>query len=175
MSHDETDLTLWYKEQLQPHESMLRAWMNSRYPHQVDVDDIIQEAITRVLKARTERDLDSPKAYFFAVARNLALDHIRRSKVIFNESVLIEETIGLLDQAECIEEVVARNQELEILTKAIQSLPKRCRRVFTLAKVYGKSYNEIAEEMGISFNTVSAQIAIGLSKCTEYMKKHGQD
>ena len=154
---------------------MLRAWLNSRFANQIDVDDIIQEALSRVLAASEEHELKSPKAYFFAIARNLALDHIRRSKVVFNESNLGAETMDMLDDTESIEETVARNQELEILTRAIQSLPERCRRVFTLAKVYGMSYNEISQEMGITFNTVSAQIAIGLSKCTDYMRRHGRD
>ena len=154
---------------------MLRAWLNSRYAEQIDVDDVIQEALIRVLRAREEKDLNSPKAYFFAIARNLALDHIRRSRVVFNESIFCNEAMDLLDEAESIEETVSRNQELEILTEAIQALPERCRRVFTLSKVYGMTYNQIAEEMGITFNTVSAQIANGLSKCREYMSKHGRD
>ncbi len=175
MLQEETEQALWYKIYLRPHERMLRAWLNSRYAEQIDVDDVIQEALIRVLRAREEKDLESPKAYFFAIARNLALDHIRRSRVVFNESIFCNEAMDLLDEAESIEETVSRNQELEILTEAIQALPERCRRVFTLSKVYGMTYNQIAEEMGITFNTVSAQIANGLSKCREYMSKHGRD
>ncbi len=175
MTQEKSDQTRWYMEHLRPHEPMLRAWLNSRYSEQIDVDDLIQEALVRILRANEEGDLKSPKAYFFAVARNLALDHIRRSKVIFNESLLNSEAMDLFDEAESIEETVSRNQELEILTEAIQSLPERCRRAFTLSKVYGMTYNQIAEEMGITFNTVSAQIAIGLSKCGEYMRRHARD
>jgi len=175
MTQEESKQSLWYKEHLRPHEPMLRAWLNSRYSDQVDVDDLIQEALIRVLRAGEEGELKSPKAYFFAVARNLALDHIRRSKVVFNETLLNNEAMDLLDEAESIEETVSRNYELEILTDAIQALPERCRRVFTLSKVYGMTYDQIASEMGITFNTVSAQIAIGLSKCGEYMRRHARD
>lgn len=175
MSQEETEQSRWYRKHLQPHEPILRAWLNSRYSEQIDVDDLIQEALIRVLRAKEEGDIKSPKAFFFAVARNLALDHIRRSKVVFNESIFYREAMGLFDEAESIEETVSRNQELEILTEAIQALPKRCRRVFTLSKVYGMTYNQIGEEMGITFNTVSAQVAIGLSKCGEYMRKHARD
>jgi len=175
MTQEESEQSLWYKEHLRPHEPMLRAWLNSRYSDQVDVDDLIQEALIRVLRAGKEGELKSPKAYFFAIARNLALDHIRRSKVVFNGTLLNNEAMGLLDEAESIEETVSRNHELEILTDAIQALPERCRRVFTLSKVYEMTYDEIAAEMGITFNTVSAQISIGLSKCGEYMRRHARD
>ena len=88
MTQEESKQSLWYKEHLRPHEPMLRAWLNSRYSDQVDVDDLIQESLIRVLRAGEEGELKSPKAYFFAIARNLALDHIRRSKVVFNETLL---------------------------------------------------------------------------------------
>lgn len=175
MPHDDSEQSLWYQAHLQPHEPMLRAWLSSRYGDKLDVDDVIQEALIRVLRAKEDHDLQSPKAFFFATARNLALDHVRRSKVVFNETLLNEEAMDMIDDTESIEETVSRNHELEILTEAIQALPERCRRIFTLSKVYGMTYNQIADEMGISFNTVSAQIAIGLSKCSKFMRRYGRN
>ena len=76
---------------------------------------------------------------------------------------------AFLDERAGVRESVERNQELEILTKAIQSLPDRCRQIFTLRKVYGMSQREIAEKLAISPRTVNAQIAIGVNKCAEYV------
>jgi RNA polymerase sigma factor (sigma-70 family) len=70
-----------------------------------------------------------------------------------------------------VAETVARNQELELLTEAIQALPDRCRQVFTLRKVYGLSQPDIAGKLGISTHTVSAQLTIGVRKCTEFMAR----
>jgi RNA polymerase sigma-70 factor (ECF subfamily) len=149
MPPEYSDQAEWYAEQIEPHELQIRHWLKSRYGSQCDVDDVIQDSLLKIFKAREKAELKSPKAFFFAVARNMAVDSV--------------------------DEVAARNHELEILTQAIQSLPERCRRIFTLSKVYGMTYNDIARDMGISFNTVSAQIAIGLSKCTKYMRRHGRD
>jgi len=77
--------------------------------------------------------------------------------------------MAVLDEREDIPETIARNQELAFLTEAIQSLPDRCRQVFTLRKVYGLSQKEIAEKLGVSEHTVSAQLTIGIHKCTEYV------
>ena len=52
MTQEESKQSLWYKEHLRPHEPMLRGWLNSRYSEQIDVDDLIQEALIRVLRAR---------------------------------------------------------------------------------------------------------------------------
>jgi len=76
-----------------------------------------------------------------------------------------------LDEGEGIPEIVARNQELEILTEAIQSLPDRCRQIFTLRKVYGMAQPDIAKKLGVSEHTVSAQLTIGVHKCTDFMRR----
>tara|TARA_B110000305_G_C19074837_1_gene463415 strand:- start:215 stop:679 length:465 start_codon:yes stop_codon:yes gene_type:complete len=151
---------------------MLRGWLQNRFSNRIDVDDIVQESLLRVLKAKEVNDIKSPKAFFFATARNLALDVVRRSKVVQFDSLTENELSNVLDDAESVPESIARNQELEILTKAIQSLPSKCRRIFTLRKVYCMSQPEIAEKLGISVNTVATQLKIGVKKCSAFMHEH---
>jgi RNA polymerase sigma-70 factor (ECF subfamily) len=68
---------------------------------------------------------------------------------------------------------VSRQQELDLLREAIQSLPDRCRQVFTLRTAYGLSQREVAARLGISENTVEKQMAKGLERCTEFFARHG--
>lgn len=165
---------LWYREKIQPHEQLVRHWLESRFGEYCEVDDVMQEALLKVFEAKDKGEVRSPKAFLFSVARNVAVTQIRKSKVrvACNFDDLEDE---LLDEEVDVAKRADRNHELEILTKAIQSLPERCQQVFTLSKVYGMSYQKIADELGISFHTVSRQITIGLSKCTEYMHRNGKD
>lgn len=153
---------------------MLRGWLKSRFSNGIDVDDIIQESFLKVLKARENSDLRSPKAFLFATARNLALDVVRRSKIIQFDSLTENELSGVIDNSESVQESIARNQELELLTKAIQSLPSKCRRIFTLRKVYCMSQSDIAQKLGVSVNTVATQLKIGVRKCSAYMHEHSR-
>lgn len=159
----------WFSEHVQPHEPMLRAWLRSRFATETDLDDVVQETFMRLLKARERGGVSSPKAFLFAVARNLALDRVRHREVVPTESLAENEALSVLEEGEGTPEIIAHNQELELLTEAIQSLPDRCRQIFTLRKVYGLSQAEIAEKLGVSENTVSAQLTIGVKKCMAFM------
>lgn len=171
MTDHESDAARWFAEQVLPHEPMLRAWLRSRFPKLGEVDDIVQETYTRVLRARGRGPLDNPKAYVFATARNLALDHFRRAHGTETKTLTEREAGHVLDESEGIPESLARHQDLELLTEAIQTLPDRCRQVLTLRKIYGLTQKEIAVQLGISEHTVEAQVTIGIRKCTEFLRR----
>ena len=151
---------------------MLRAWLRGRFGTRVDIDDIVQEAFVRVLQAHRDGTLRAAKPFLFAAARNLALDRLRRHDVARTDALGEIDALNVLDESDGIPETVARNQELELLTEAIQSLPDRCRRIFTLRKLYGLSQREIAQQLGIAESTVENQITIGIEKCTDFFAAH---
>jgi len=163
------DITRWFAEHVQPHEAMLRAWLRNQFRNEDDIDDVIQETYLRLLRAREQGEVTSPKAFLFAVARNLALDRLRHRQVLPTKSLAENEVLSVLEEGAGIPEAVAHHQELELLTEAIQSLPDRCRQIFTLRKVYGMSQPEIARQLGLSENTVSAQLTLGVKKCMTFM------
>ena len=127
----------------------------------------------RVLQAHESGPLASPQAFLFAIARNLALDRLRRHEVSRTDFLGEIDCLHVLDESDGIPETLAHNQELVLLTKAIQSLPTRCRQILTLRKLYGLSHREIAGRLGLSESTVANQITIGIEKCTDFFAEHG--
>jgi RNA polymerase sigma factor (sigma-70 family) len=172
MPPQDAEQARWFSEKVQPHEPMLRAWLRSRFPSECDIDDVIQQAYLRVLEARAKTAMQSPKAFLFAIARNLAVDLLRRHSIFRGESLAENDALSVLDTATPIPEAVGRAQEVEFLTQAIQSLPDRCRQIFTLRKIYGMSQKEIGSHLGISEHTVEAQVTIGMRKCAEFVRRH---
>ena len=169
MDLPQSDPDRWFAEHILPHEPVLRAWLAQGFGPRLAVDDVVQEAFLRVLRARATGELHAPKAFLFAIARNLALDQLRRHAVSRTDSLVEADLSNVLDDHASIPETVARNQELALLTEAIQSLPDRCRQVMTLRIVYGLTQRVIGEKLGISDRTVAAQLAIGTKKCTDFM------
>lgn len=168
-----SDSARWYAEQLQPHATELRAWLRGRFPALTDPDNIAQEALARVWQAHQGGAVSSPRALLFTTGRNLALDELRRRQIVTFESVTEIADLPVYEDVPTAAEAAAHHQELEILTKAIQSLPDRCRQVLTLRKIYGLSQKEIAARLGIAEHTVEAQIATGMRKCAEFLARFG--
>jgi RNA polymerase sigma factor (sigma-70 family) len=161
----------WFAMHLQPHETMLRAWLRQRFPSESDVDDLIQDAFIRVLAARGRKPIASPKAFLFATARNLAVDRLRHQQVVGENWITENDLSSVLDENADVPLAVERAQQLELLTLAIQSLPTRCRQVLTLRKIYGLSQREVAAQLGISVNTVEVHSAAGLRKITAFIAR----
>lgn len=165
----DAETTHWFATHVQSHEAMLRAWLARSLGPRVIVDDVIQEAYIRVLQARSAGALQAPKAFLFAVARNIALDQLRRHAVSRTDSLVETDITNVLDDSESIPDRISRNQELAVLTEAVQSLPDRCRQIMTLRLVYGLTQRVIGEKLGLSDRTIATQLAIGTQKCSEFV------
>ena len=52
----------------------------------------------------------------------------------------------------------------EIINKAVESLPEKCREIFIKSKIEGKKQKEIAKELNLSINTIETQMEIAYKK-----------
>jgi len=173
VSPDDANKTQWLKEELLLHVPMLRAYLRGRFPSVPDVDDIVEESVVRVLRAHEAGAVASCKGLLFSTARNLALDLVRRQRVVSFEPMTESSDSYVFTDGTDIVEAVNKKQEFEILTQAIQSLPKRCRQVMTLRTAYGLSQKQIAQKLGISENTVEKQMSTGIRRCAVYFARLG--
>ena len=150
-------------------ESILKRFLRRFLYKQEDIDEISQETFLRAYKATKGRQIDSPKAYLFQVARSLAyseLSHKTRKLTDYLEDAL-EDQAGTTDLLE--DEVVAQ-QKVSFFFDAIAELPPQCRRVFLMRKVQGMPHKAICESLGIGASAVEKHIAIGTERCKRYIE-----
>ena len=69
------------------------------------------------------------------------------------------------------EEYVAERDIESVVSKAIQTLPEKCRLIFIKSKIEGKKQKDIAEELGLSLNTVETQMGIAYKKLKIALEK----
>lgn len=173
MSSQETEHTRWFADEVQPHEAALRAYLKSRFPLLQDTDDVIQETYTRVLREKTSGQIRHVRAFMFTAARNLALDLFRRNKTAPTEPLTQITSNSVVKEAPSAAETLSHQQELEILTEAVQTLPLRCRQVIMLRYLKGCSYKEIAALLDVSPETVKTHIAKGVRLCADHFAQRG--
>lgn len=144
-----------------------------RFPTVSDADDLVQEAYARLMQAHATGPIACPRALLFVTARNLALNHLRHQRIERPEGAAELDALSVADEREGAPEALAQAEDFQLLIRAIQALPDRCRQIVTLRKIYGLTQKEVAQRLGISEHTVEAQGGIGLRKCIEYFRRHG--
>lgn len=138
------------------------------YLQDVDLsEDIVQESYAALWEKLQEGEhILNRKSYLYMMVRNRCLDHLRK-KGIPTESLKPYDTYGIIDDDDAQE----RSQTEAKLWTAIDSLPEKCREVFIMSKRDGLKYEEIAEELGLSVNTVRNQISKALKVLKEGVHK----
>lgn len=130
-------------------------------------EDVVQESYTSLWeKIGQGTTIVNRKSYLYMTVRNRCLDSLRR-KGVPTESLKPYDTYGIIDD----DEAQQRSQTEARLWTAIDSLPEKCREVFLLSKRDGLKYEEIAQELGISENTVRNQISKALRLLKEGARK----
>ena len=116
--------------------------------------DLAQETFIRVYERRDEIvSVDYGKAFLYTVARHLYWNHCKHQRVKENYFAQLDE--GNVDDYDFLQEVT-RQETMRMLYVAIDQLPPQTRNVILL-NLEGKTNPEVAEELGISVNTVKTQ------------------
>lgn len=111
-----------------------------------DVEDLVQETFLKLLRYQNSyRDIGSRQAWLFRVARNVALDAIRKQKntVSIDESHVLEKEL-----LRTVEDVVETRDRQALLTRSIQKLKSDFRCVVILRSIHGLSVKETATSLG---------------------------
>ena len=164
------EIARWFDAEVQLHEKALRAYLHG-LAAACDVDDIVQETYSRLVRARERGDVISPRGLLFATARNVARDLFRRRAAAPTTSITEIGAACVFDDAPAIPEAVSRRQEAELLEAAIDALPPRCREILLLRKFENLSHREIAQRLGIAEHTVEVQLTKALHRCEDYFAR----
>ena len=113
------------------------------------------------------------KGVSFTIARNVAIDMLRRKKTMTHEPISELSSMPVLQEPPSIADSLECQHRHAVLIEAIAALPDRCREVVMLRHLDGLSYKEIALRLGISPNTVKLHIVKGMKDCTAFFRARG--
>jgi len=133
-------------------------------------EDIAQEVFFGLWKKRESLNITtSVQAYLKRAAINKSLNFIRDQKVKLDD----EEKMPVLSNRESTTQQQLEAEDLQkLINTTIDSLPEKCRLVFTLSRFEEMSYKEIAKELDISIKTVENQISKALKVLRAALSQH---
>jgi RNA polymerase sigma-70 factor, ECF subfamily len=148
------------------------------YVKHLDIaDEVVQETFVKVWEARSTLDEHlSLKAFLYRCVHNNSINYIKKLQVSNRL------TCGYVDEMKhrisLLEMETADNDfdklathELETyIQKAIDELPLQCREIFLLSRFKEMSYQEIADYLSISINTVKTQLSRAMQKIRSGLK-----
>jgi len=115
--------------------------------------DFTQDAFARLIAAPPAAAVDNPSAYLFRTARNLAINHDRRERILSFAEDQEAALLAVADDAPSPERAVISRQELGILQAVFAELTPVQRQILTLSRIEGRTFADIGHTLGIPPNT----------------------
>lgn len=128
-------------------------------------DDAAKDIVQEVFVAYWNLNNQPPagqvpaKGFLYASVRNACLNRLRRQKL--EQSFLNTQEADPTEDAIALNAII-RSEVMAELHQLITTLPENCQRIFRMGYLEGLKNPQIAEELGISINTVKTQKKRGL-------------
>jgi RNA polymerase sigma factor (sigma-70 family) len=124
-----------------------------------DAEDVVQDAAMRAFRFFASQRGDNPRAWLFTIVRHTWYARLTQ-RVARPQSAEYEEmTDPRTSDQPSPETLLSRQQTVDRVRQAVESLPVDFREVIVLRELEGLSYKDIAEVAGIPIGTVMSRLA----------------
>ena len=144
-----------------------------------EAENITQDVFLDFYQKRDSLDFHiNVIAYLFTSVKNRCIDYLRRKLLEQEAASRMQEDFDLsfrmkFDSLEAFDmDGLSEDNIKNIIEKALNALPKRCREIFILSKLEGKKQKEIAEQLNVSVKTIETQMTIAYKKLREELKNY---
>jgi RNA polymerase sigma-70 factor (ECF subfamily) len=134
-----------------------------------DADDLLQETWLRIHRARhTYRPGEPVLPWFYAIARNIRVDHFRKASRTTARELPLEETSEPEAPAP-----PAESAQIPDLKALLAPLPPSQREVIEMLKIAGMSLEEVARATSSSIGSVKQKAHRGYEKLRDHLNGMG--
>ena len=160
------------------HSNRIRDYIRMMVKDRDRADDILQDTLIKAVRTIDEgRYVDSGKflSWILRIAHNQVIDYFRQQKSsrTINESEAGYDVIGSLRIAERnVEDRIISEQIEQDVRRLIEHLPEEQREVVMMRYYSGMSFQEIADQTGVSINTALGRMRYALINLRKMIKDH---
>ena len=137
-------------------------------------EDLTQDAFLKVWRSaggyRSERG--SVRTWILSIVHNRGIDQIRSLASRRRTQDRVEQAAPRSQPSEAFAEAW-RGYLSERVGEALATLPPEQREVITLARLHGRTHQEIARRLGLPMGTVKGRIRLGLKKLGDHRELEG--
>jgi len=139
-------------------------------------EEIVGDFFLKLWENRESLDIkESINAYMYTSIRNNCLKSLEHLKVLQKyrdyATYTLQNADLLYPTSYPLNDMIS-NEIVSEVEEAIDSLPEQCREVFNLSRFEELSYQEIANKLDLSINTVRTQMTRAMQKLREKLKKY---
>ena len=164
------DVDRWFRDHVSPHEGLFLSVAKRMTGNLDAARDLVHDAYAAVLSDDRWRTVENPRAYVRRAVTNIAVDKLRRKKVVQIDDFSDADFFNHRDASPDAFQAVAGREELRMVLEALDKLPKQCRRVFTMRKIEDISPIEIARRLGLDIKTVENHLARGILALNRHLE-----
>ncbi len=159
------DFAVWYSD----HRATVYRYVRFRVSTREVAEDVTSEVFLKALRslARYEPGRASPRTWLLRIARNAVTDHLRSLRRRGSLHVSLDRVPDLVSDVPSQEERLLREERVQRLLNANQTLRQVDREVLSLRYGAGLSNSEIADALEISLNAVAVRLHRSLKRLKE--------
>ena len=134
-----------------------------------DAEDIVQEVYMKLWSKRDALpDVKDVEAYCVTLTRNMCIDRLRMAEA---DKADVDEVPTMLAATDDVEAQVERHDAVEQVKRIIGTLPEHQQQVITLRDIEDCSFEEIAEQTGLTAVNVRMLLSRARRTIRERFKK----
>lgn len=136
-------------------------------------ENAVQDVFLKLYENRSLIPATNRDAWFLTVVRNKCIDILRKARPSSLSNIDEKDLELKLQALSALDDKFLSSDNIDGMVKAgLDSLPPRCREIFTMSKIQGLSHRQISSELGISTSTVENQITIAFKKLRAFYKDY---
>jgi len=147
------------------HNAALVAFLRARLNSLADAQEVAQEVYLKLLALDPATTIDSPRAFLFRAAANLAVDRLRMRNV--RALAPVDPDADDWHVTPIPEQHAAALEQWRDLRRALDELPPKTRRAFVMHVIDGREFADVARDMKLSERMVRYHVGNALAHCRE--------
>lgn len=151
------------------HGTELRSYLQRRLGDGHVASDLVQDTFVNVLERPNTR-INDIRAYLYAIARNLLINHRQQEARRRTDPVAPEALSQIAADEPSPEEAVDARLQLERIQGFLTELPRRTQEIFVLNRIEGLTHAQVARQLSLSESSVQKHLALAIAHMTHRLR-----